>query len=183
MNKDNGLQDQFLAKSKMKSFVVGQYRVISQDPSAVKTDDREQSARLYLPQFLLFWHDLEQATGYRWKNTSYLRNSPSHRVGHAFDLAPDLDPQSEQYYAVYNNSDPVLYKRNTLVQILQTLRNNDYSVDGSNKLGVFIEPDHLHVQVIAADGGGDYPTNVIKWQVPKPIYPDTYSRMALPVMD
>lgn len=166
--------------AKKPTFQLGQYMILSQEPNAINEKDRAESAIKYLPQFIMFWKDLEDISGHRWKNTSYIRNSPSHRIGHAFDLAPDLAKDAEQHYAVTNNSDPVLYKRTKLIRQLQALRKRDYSVDGSNKIGVFIEPDHLHVQILDPNGGGSFPTNIIRWKVPKPIYPDTYERMKLP---
>lgn len=165
----------------LKRFKIGTYDIVSQDPSVVSSQDKQRSATLFLPQFIQLWADLEKATGFAWKCTSYLRDSPTHQRGQAFDLAPDIASNSEQYYAVYKRSDPVLYKRATLIRALQSLRNNDYS-NGQNKIGIFIEPDHLHVQVLSPQGGGDFPTNVIKWRVAKPIYPDTYDRMDLPML-
>lgn len=167
-------------KARQKAFRVGPYAIVSQDPTALKTNF-DSTVISYLPQFIALWRDIERATGHRWKCTSYIRNSPSHRMGHAFDLAPDIAPNSQQYYAVYNNSDPVLYKREKLILDLQKLRSRDYS-NGMNKIGIFLEPDHLHVQVLAPNGGGNYPVNIVKWKIAKPIYPDTYQRMELPVI-
>jgi len=173
------IQNFLLTESKKPNFKVGSFQIVSQMPSVITSGDRIKSTMDYLPQFLLFWHDLETATGYRWKNTSYIRDSPSHRMGQAFDLAPDFTAEAAATYAVGRNSDPVLYKRIALWEILKTLRSNDYSGDASTKLGVFIEPDHLHLQVLSHAGGGEFPTNIIKWRIAKPIYPDTYERMKL----
>jgi len=166
--------------TQQKQFDIQGYHVLSQDPTILAASLHPVVRDKYLPQFIQFWKDLERATGYRWKNTSYIRDSPSHKIGHAFDLAPDVASSAQQHYAVYRGSDPVLYKRLPLIAKLQTMRNLDYS-NGQNKLGVFIEPDHLHVQVMSSQGGGDYPINVASWKIPKPIYADTNERMNLPV--
>lgn len=163
------------------SFNLGPYHVVSQNPAILPKHIRDHVVPNFLPQLMAVWKDVETATGYRWKCTSYLRESPSHRRGHAFDLAPDIAEDSKHLYAVFNMSDPVLYKRNPLMKALQKLRNKDYSVDSvqSNHMGIFIEPDHLHLQILAVDSSNS-PTSIVKWGVPKPIYQDTKQRMDLP---
>lgn len=178
----NMTEQELLNKARARVFNLGKYVIVSQEPKAANEADYKASVLNYLPQFIEFWADLEKATGYRWKCTSYIRESPTHRMAQAFDLAPDIAQASQKHYAVYKRSDPVLYKRTELIRALQTLRTKDYSRDRTNKIGVFIEPDHLHVQVLSPMGGGDYPTNVIKWKIAKPIYPDTYDRMNLPML-
>lgn len=162
------------------SFAIGPYSIISQNPEVISEADRLQTAAYILPEFIRIWRDVESATGFRWKNTSYIRASPSHKKGHAFDLAPDIAPDSKGQYAVYNGSDPVLYKRAPLIRALQTLIHNEY---GKFPMGIFIEPDHLHIQVLKPGGGHRFPTNIIKWGIAKPIYPDTYERMKLPLIE
>lgn len=163
--------------SKEHLFVLGQYKVLSQNPAILNPPARAKVVPLFLPQFMNLWHDIEKATGHRWKCTSYLRDSPSHSKGHAFDLAPDIAPSARGQYAVYNGSDPVLYKRAPLVASLQTLKNKRYAKN--NTIGIFLEPDHLHVQILS-NLGTTSPTSVVKWGVPKPVYGDTLTRMELP---
>lgn len=170
---------ELIKKSKLPSFMIGSYQIVSQQPLSITPADREISATCYLPQFIQLWHDLEKVTGFRWKCTSYIRNSPSHKKGHSFDLAPAIAKHAEKHYAVNNGSDPVLYKREPLIRALQSLKDRDYGA-GRNHVGIFIEPDHLHVQILAPKPGQD-PTSTVKWKIPKPIYSDTESRMNLPL--
>lgn len=174
----NGL----IEKSRQPLFRIGAYEFVSQQPKALEEKYRAASVVPLLPQFVSIWQAIEKATGHRWKNTSYIRDSPSHRRGQAFDLAPDIAPDSEQHYAVYNNSDPVLYKREKLIRQLQTLRHIDFSLSNANRIGIFIEPDHLHIQALAPDSSISYPTSIVKWKVEKPIYPDSKERMNLPLI-
>lgn len=171
-----------IAKSREHLFSIGQYKFLSQHPNVLSEHHRSFVVPAFLPQFLQIWHDIEKVTGYRWRMTSYLRQSPSHRRGHAIDLAPWIAPEARSYYAVYNNSDPVLYKRAPLIRALQQLKNIDYSKNRFNDMGIFIEPDHLHIQVLAPNFQGN-PTSVVKWGIPKPVYHDTYQRLKLPVTD
>lgn len=161
------------------SFPIGPYLVKSQQPDVVSEDLRRQSAVNFLPAFIALWHDIEQATGYRWKCTSYIRDSPSHSLGHSFDLAPDIAANAAAQYAVTRMSDPVLYKRLPLIKALQTLRTRQY---GITPVGIFIEPDHLHLQVLQKGGGERFPTSIVLWPVAKPIYSDTIARMQLPML-
>lgn len=160
-------------------FNLGPYQVVSQEPNAITAADLKATCQTYLPMFITLWADIERVTGHRWKCTSYIRRSPSHQRGHAFDLAPDLDPADAHAYAVSQGSDPVLYKRAPLIAALKRLVNCSY---GPVPLGIFIEPDHLHVQVLNPDSGERYPTSVVAWPIPKPIYPDTLERMRLPML-
>lgn len=173
-------QQSLVDKSRKQRFLLGKREFISQQPNALKERYRVHSVVTYLPQFFLIWDAIEHATGHAWKCTSYIRDSPSHRRGQAFDLAPDIAPSAEHAYAVNNNSDPVLYKRARLIKQLQTLRNFDASGTNSNSMGIFLEPDHLHIQVLQPFPRGQASTRVIKWQQPKPVYPDTMTRMQLP---
>lgn len=132
---------QLVNLSKERSFNVGPFTVVSQEPNALSERQRSTVVVKYLPQLLQIWKDIEKVTGYRWKCTSYIRNSPSHSKGHAIDLAPHISPRDTKLYAVHNQSDPVLYKRQPLVTALQRLKGNRYASDGTNHLGVFIEPD------------------------------------------
>jgi hypothetical protein len=162
-------------------FDIGSFHIISQQPDIVSEAAFRTSISQYLPQFIQFWKDLEQATGFRWKCTSYLRDSPTHKKGQAMDFAPDWDPKDAHKYSANQGSDPVLYKRQWLFQRLKLLRRNNYG-RGNNHMGIFIEPDHLHVQVLKVSPH-HFPTSVVKWQVAKPVYPDTYRRMQLPIFN
>jgi hypothetical protein len=122
---------------------------------------------------------IEAESGFAWHATSYWRRSPSHRFGCSLDIAPDIADKSKDFYAVYRRSDPVLYKREELIRILQRavhkFRDPNFSV------GVYIEPDHLHMQVYPfKDAMGR--ARLFKWKVPKLVYPDTLQRMKLPMI-
>lgn len=172
----------YVQMSKQPMFSIGPYTFISQDPLAMKDEFRYATVTRLLPQFLAIWKAVEEATGHRWKCTSYIRNSPSHRRGQAFDLAPDIADSAKSSYAVTNGSDPVLYKRETLIRQLQTLRDIDFSLDRSNRVGIFIEPDHLHIQALAPDNSAEFPTAIVKWKVLKAVYRDSADRMKLPLL-
>lgn len=163
-------------------FTVGNFSLVSQKPSVVTDEDKLFSAKYLLPGFITFWRDLESATGHRWKCTSYLRDSPTHSKAQAIDLAPDIAPNDAHLYGANKRSDPVLYKRLPLIQSLLDLRDNVY-LPFNLVLGVFIEPDHLHVQSILPSPRATTPTVIVKWKGPKAVYPDTFQRMELPLTD
>lgn len=171
-----------LDKAKRPSFSLGSYLIVSQKPDVITPGDRLASVEKYLPAFISVWQAIEEATGHKWKNTSYIRDSPSHRLGQAFDLAPDIAPSSEKHYAVYKKSDPVLYKRQTLIEQLRSTCELDFPGSDEFSIGIFIEPDHLHLQALQKGGGEKYPVSTITWPVPKPVYGDTYERMKLPLL-
>lgn len=164
---------------KKRFFAIGPYDIVSQEPSALVNPNKELVADTYLPAFIILWKAIEDATGHRWKCTSFIRNSPSHKKGHSFDLAPDIAKSDENKYAVTHMSDPVLYKRERMIRQLQTLKNLRISPDFD--MGIFIEPDHLHIQVLNPGDGSLAPVNIVKWGQPKPIYKDTMARSALPL--
>lgn len=161
-------------------FQIGHYEFISQDPTALPESYRPLAERL-LPVFLQIWQAVEQVTGHRWKLTSYIRRSPSHHKGQAIDLAPDFTIQAEKHYGVHKGSDPVLYKRKTLIKQLSKLASTDFTGNYPSEItGIFIEPDHLHIQVLANDDALQTPTRVVKWKIVKPAYADSAVRAALP---
>jgi hypothetical protein len=164
--------------TKQRSFRLHGYTFVSQDPTVISSHDRAVLEQEHLPAFVRIWRAIEKATGFRWKCTSLIRPSPNHRSGHAFDLAPDIHPDAEHLYAVHSLSDPVLYKREPLIRALQTLRDTTF-IRAPKQMAIFLEPDHLHIQVVS---DADHPTSIIKWKVPKPVYPDTYERMTLPMI-
>lgn len=175
-------EQQLINLSKEHIFEIGPYKILSQDPHVLSDSVRADVVLFFFPQFIQIWHDIEKVTGYRWRMTSYLRQSPSHKRGHAIDLAPWIAPSARKHYAVYQNSDPVLYKRQPLITALQRLKNKDYSGNRFNDMGIFVEPDHLHIQVLAYNPQ-QARTSVVKWGIPKPVYHDTYQRVKLPVTD
>lgn len=171
--------ERLLELIKRPTFQFGKYVVISQEPGTISDGDSIATARYYLPAFILAWNAIEEVTGHRWRCTSYIRNSPSHIRGQAFDLAPDIHPSAAHAYAVTNQSDPVLYKREPLIRALQSLRMDKF---GDLPMGAFIEPDHIHLQILKPNSGERFPFSVIKWKIAKPIYPDTFERMKLPLI-
>lgn len=157
-------------------FKLGGRNIINQKPSAL-TD--QAGPEKYLPILLRLVTAIEEATGYKWRVTSYVRDSPSHKTACALDIAPDISPKSKKYYAVFNNSDPVLYKRLPLIRALQVVAERYDPTPYS--AGIFIEPDHLHVQLFTSEGA--HVIRVIQWKQAKDIYPDTATRMKLPVTE
>lgn len=123
---------------------------------------------------------VEDATGFRWKVTSYLRKSPSHKTGSAIDIAPDIANHAVKDYSVTKLSDPVLYKREFLLRALQKVVKSLPVL--RYKTGIFVEPDHLHIGLFIQDGIP--PSNsLVKWGITKPIYHDTESRSQLPLIE
>ena len=150
--------------------------VISQD-RPVRSPDRTYAESTYLPVLIKAWQIIERHSGHQWHATSYWRKSPSHERGIALDLAPEIAQAAQSKYAYFRNSDPVLYKREQLIRKLQR------AVPELKKvlpygLGIFIEPDHLHLQLMPPEDS----VFIGKWKIPKPLYPDTQARMKLPLM-
>lgn len=154
--------------------------VVSQDPEIPSSQLKQYAEAHYLPVLIRAWQAVENETGYKWKSTSYWRKSPSHVTGAALDIAPDVSPRSAKHYAVTNMSDPVLYKREALIRDLQNVA-ADWR-PGPYIVGIFIEPDHLHMQVFRRTPGDDRGMIIVKWKVPKPVYGDTLTRMKLPLI-
>lgn len=153
--------------------------IVSQHPNVAPFAQREYADTHYLPKLVKLWKLIETVTGYRWRSTSYWRRSPSHSSGCAFDIAPDIAQSAAHFYAVTNMSDPVLYKRQQLIRDLQ--RVCLLAPDFTNvTMGIFIEPDHLHLQILSRTVATQK-CRVIKWKVIKPVFPDSESRMALPM--
>lgn len=156
--------------------------IINQDPSVVSDADKLVAARSYLPLFISFTLILEEILGFRHRVTSFLRDSPSHHRAQAIDLAPDVAPGSKKYYAVFQMSDPVLYKRKLYCDAVESaLRDPRLMIPPDVHLGAFIEPDHIHLQVneptaIAPGGMG----TMVRWPIVKDVYPDSRDRYYLP---
>lgn len=157
-----------------KTLKIGRFVIRNQNPEFSKTTP----AHSILPLLLRLTTAVEQYTGHAWRVTSYLRDSPSHRLATALDIAPDIAADSWSHYAVSRQSDPVLYKREPLLRALQALASE---VDPAPySYAIFIEPDHLHLQLMQVE---DIPRiSIVKWGIEKPIYPDSKERMRLPLL-
>jgi len=160
-------------------FLGNSYQIANQDPYIASLPYKREAEQNYLPYLLLAWRIIEDSTGYRWKCTSYWRRSPSHQYGVSLDLAPDISARSERLYSFSKMSDPVLYKREALLRKLQVACANMPEIPFL--IGIFVEPDHLHLQVLRKDRPGPF-MRLVKWKQPKTIYPDTLQRMALPLI-
>jgi hypothetical protein len=159
------------------------FPIYSQNPS-IAGSERQKIEANFLPALIFLWHLVEEYTGHAWKCTSYWRNSPSHRHGYALDIAPDIAPRSERYYAFSKMSDPVLYKRTPLMTALQKMA-KDPRLSSRHWPFVFsaaVEPDHIHLSLFAPDQRRSLDNvSILKWKVEKPIYPDSKNRMNLPM--
>lgn len=124
---------------------------------------------------------LEQATHFKWRVTSLCRMSPSHRRGVAVDLAPDIAPSSAIYYAVNHLSDPVLYKRERLIRLMQANLGRYLKIAPAGiTFNYFIEPDHIHLH-LSSRKNSDPPFRIVKFGGPKLCYKDSPRRSALPL--
>lgn len=153
--------------------------VYSQNPSIAHPSRRHWAETYWLPELIKAWNDIEKVTGYAWRCTSYWRFSPSHKMGYALDIAPDIAPFAESAYAVNKGSDPVLYKRGALIRKLQNL--NSLPTESKFNIGVYIEPDHIHLHILKKDQAQTY--RIFKWKVPKPVYGDSSERIKLPMLN
>lgn len=152
--------------------------------SVVRTpQDVARLERSVLPTLLRVKAAIHKATGFEWDITSWIRESPSHKTGFALDIAPYIDPGSEQHYAFFQGSDPILSRRIPLLAKLRdalTYFNNTTfgkQVKSQFRIGIFVETDHVHIGVFAPDG---MPNEVYAWPVPKSYYSDTNARNSLP---
>lgn len=151
------------------------WTIISQQPHPRLSPVHQ--ARSFLDELLDAAAKIEIATGYKWEVTAWIKQSPSHKYGISLDLSPSFTARGKRHYAAFQGSDPVLYKREPLLRALQALCRNYKPLH--HDIGIFIEPDHLHVQLFAPDQGRKF--SVIKWKQPKALYSDTLSRMQLPL--
>lgn len=152
--------------------------IVNQNPEFANI--KRADIRVNLPVLLRVITAVEQATGHKWKITSYLRDSPSHRRAEAIDIAPDVANSALPFYAVYKHSDPVLYKRAPLIRSLQHLAT---SVQPDKfDVGIFIEPDHLHIQLFIPETSPPR-IRVFKWKLQKDVYRDSAQRMTLPMTE
>jgi len=154
--------------------------IVSQHPNVASINVKHAAEHAYLPRLVALWQAIESASGHRWNTTSYWRESPSHSRGEALDIAPTIHPFVKNQYAVYHGSDPVLYKREPLIrQLQQVARLFRFHLPYS--MGIYIEPDHLHLQVIKPTGQVPE-VRVFKWKQPKYAYADTLTRIQLPLI-
>lgn len=158
------------------NFSVGNWKIHSQNPAALRVP-RKQAAT-WLAYLLVTAQHIERVTGHRWKATSYIRESPSHKFGYALDIAPDISARSSSLYPVHYGSDPVLYKRLPLMEALQVVARS-LPPTWPVSMGMFVEPDHIHLHVLNRLHTVP-PHRVVQWKQPKEIYCDTLSRMQLP---
>lgn len=115
---------------------------------------------------------VERYTGYRWKFSSHVYNSYSHRSGHAFDMVPDIAKSAQKYYAHNYGSDPILHSRHQLIRRLQRLARDkdlrkmirDYGNDVT--FVIAIEQNHLHCGLYLNRDQPDlwYPNNIRVWK-------------------
>jgi hypothetical protein len=154
--------------------------IINQNPHISKPSHRQHAEHFWLPVLLAMRNLIIQETGYDWHVTSYWRDSPSHHKGCSIDIAPDIANKAKHLYAVYRGSDPILYKRKLLIRDLQRAVKRFYNPNFS--IGVYIESDHLHMQVYPfADAMGR--GRLYKWGLPKTTYKDTFERSKLPLIE
>lgn len=154
------------------------YTLINQDPTLLNSPRVYDNAIISLQDFVPLWLAIEAATGHRWRCTSFVRRSPSHQHGVAIDLTPYVTDRDLQHYSVTKMSDPVLYKRVPMIRALQRVAQNFLPKHGD--IGIFIEPDHLHIQRFTASEPPR--VELVKWKQPKFTYPDTLQRMKLPLI-
>jgi len=152
-------------------------RILNNDLSAISAWRLKHVVPYTLPILLRAWDLVEDATGYAWRSTSFIRQSFSHKLGHSMDLAPDMTPSLAAVYSGNNGSDPILHSRVKLLKAL--LRIKDVRIDPTSDLIIAVESDHLHMQVIARGSLGPHPINILRWQALKPVYQDTYPRNLL----
>jgi len=131
-----------------------------------------------LPIMIASLNLVKQYTGFDWKVTSFLRESPNHSKGTALDIAPKVKQSDLQHYAVTHRKDPVLYNRLPLIRALQKLVHNE-TPQGGFDIGLFIEPDHIHIQLFEPENPARTRFYVCKWKVAKSCYHDNESRLAL----
>lgn len=141
-------------------------------------------AHVTLPILLRVMDRLERITGYRWRITSFLRDSPSHRRGVSIDFSPDISESDLHKYGPFQNppSDPVLYKRTKLVRALQRLCRDPVLNREYADIGIYIEPDHLHVQLFSPESNKKNRVRLMKWRLIKPVYTDSARRSKLPML-
>lgn len=134
-----------------------------------------------LHELLIAWKLLERYTGFSWRATSYVRDSPSHSRAVSLDVAPNIAEKAWHRYAVSKLSDPVLYKRAKLIRKIQQLCRHQ-SPTMPVDVGFYIEPDHIHIQVFQKlHHNPQY--RVIKFGIVKPCYHDSAERSQLPLID
>lgn len=155
------------------TFTVGGYHFLNNDSSAITPYEPTKILSFTVPALLAAWKAIERATGFRWRCTSFIRQSYSHKLGHSLDIVPDMTPQLQELYATSRKSDPILYGRPELFRRLQRLVGT--KPPGDYTVVIAVESDHLHVQIQSAAG---LPPGyrIWKWAAPKGCYVDTNER-------
>lgn len=128
----------------------------------------DQVIKEYLPHLVQIWREIEAATGYQWRATSYLRKSPSHKYGVSLDITPNYLAQLPP------SSDPVLNRRIPLLLDLRRLVNQPRLIANYDVI-IAVESDHIHIQ-LCPFGSLPSPNRLIQWKMPKPLYSDTDER-------
>lgn len=99
----------------------------------------------------------------QWRVTSWIRPTFSHRTGSAVDNAPTF-VRNFKYYAVTRRKDPFLNLRKKLFRFLKAF---SAYLNGLPFLSwsylIFIESDHLHVQLLSKEGA----SRTVRWPYPK----------------
>lgn len=152
--------------------------IVSQNPNVASQSVKSLAETEFLPELINAWHSIEQHMGYAWQSTSYWRKSPSHHKGIALDIAPLISRASYDKYAVHKGSDPVLYKRTILMRGLQAIATKFTTINPNYSIGVFVEPDHLHIQVFRRSELLQ-PMRIYKWKQTKSSYRDSPERIKL----
>lgn len=122
---------------------------------------------------------IERACGYAWRETAFIKDSPSHYNGSALDLAPLISSESIPYYSFSKRSDPILHKRPVLRRKLRRVK-NQFPSSFPFDVGVFIETDHLHVQLFRrTDSRTTASYRLYSWGRPVDFYEDSANRQRL----
>jgi hypothetical protein len=85
--------------------------------------------------------ELDLNSNFKWKLTSWIRNSPSHKTGLAFDIAPDL--LENKTYGVSRRKDPFLNFRKDFIVKLKLIQ--PFLINQDFIPVIFVESDHLHI--------------------------------------
>lgn len=100
---------------------------------------------------VLFNSIFTKSFGWSWKTTSFIRpKSFTHKYGWSKDLAPDTEP-GNNWYAHDNNSDPVLFNRQTLCKAVYDTATQAFNIwkqseaNDGNSIYILIEHNHLHL--------------------------------------
>lgn len=139
--------------NKPKSAIVDWRERISLDPDwHPETFSSMPEPALYLdglpwvpiPKKFMIVIELLAATGISWRFTSFIRNSPNHKIGNAIDLAPFSLERVPNAYGYLAGVDPLLTQRPLVLEYLTKV-----AINGPDGLGYFLETDHIHLNLLA----------------------------------